>query len=50
MSFLEYRLKTVPTGFAKVFYLNWALILVITAVAAIGWLMLYSIAGGDLSV
>ncbi len=50
MSFLEYRLKTVPTGVAKVFYLNWALILVITAVAAIGWLMLYSIAGGDLSI
>ncbi|MEI2685551.1 MAG: rod shape-determining protein RodA [Cypionkella sp.] len=50
MSFLEYRLKAVPTGFSKVFYLHWALILVITAVAAIGWLMLYSIAGGDLSV
>lgn len=49
MSFLEYRLKTTPTGFGKVFYLNWALILVITAVAAIGWLMLYSIAGGELS-
>ena len=48
MSFLEYRLKSVPTGMAKVFYINWALILVITAVAAIGWLMLYSIAGGDI--
>jgi rod shape determining protein RodA len=48
MSFLEYRLKTTPTGFGKVFYLNWALILVITAVAAIGWLMLYSIAGGEI--
>ena len=33
MSFLEYRLKTVPSGFAKVLYLNWALILVLTAVA-----------------
>jgi rod shape determining protein RodA len=48
MSFLEYRLKTTPTGFGKVFYLHWALILVITAVAAIGWLMLYSIAGGEI--
>ena len=48
MSFLEYRLKSVPTGMAKVFYINWALILVITAVADIGWLMLYSIAGGDI--
>ncbi|MFA9229850.1 MAG: rod shape-determining protein RodA [Microgenomates group bacterium] len=49
MSFLEYRLKTVPTGFSKIFAIHWALILVITAVAAIGWLMLYSIAGGILS-
>lgn len=48
MSFLEYRLKTVPAGFAKVLHLNWALILLVTAVASIGWLMLYSIAGGDL--
>lgn len=48
MSFLEYRVTTVPSGFSKVLYLNWALILLITAVAAIGWLMLYSIAGGVL--
>jgi len=48
MSFLEYNVKTVPTGLSKVLYLNWALIVVITAVAAIGWLMLYSIAGGDM--
>lgn len=50
MSFLEYRVKFAPTGFQKIFYVNWALYLVITAVAAIGWLMLYSIAGGDISV
>ena len=48
MSFLEYRLKSVPTGISKVLYIHWALILVITAVAAIGWLMLYSIAGGNI--
>lgn len=48
MSFLEYNVKTVPTGLSKVLYLNWALIVVITAVAAIGWLMLYSIAGGNM--
>ena len=48
MSFLEYRLKLAPVGLAKVFYIHWALILLITAVAAIGWLMLYSIAGGDI--
>ncbi len=50
MSFLEYRLKTVPTGLSKVFFLNWALILVVTAVAAVGWLMLYSIAGGNIAI
>lgn len=50
MSFLEYRLKLAPSGIAKVFYINWALILVLVAIAAIGWLMLYSIAGGDMDV
>ncbi len=50
MSFLEYRLKLAPVGLAKVFYIHWALILVITAVAAIGWLMLYSIAGGNIDL
>ncbi len=48
MSFLEYRVKTTPTGFSKVFYVNWALVLVVTAVAAVGFLMLFSVAGGDL--
>lgn len=48
MSFLEYRLKLAPAGIAKVFYIQWALILVLIAIAAIGWLMLYSIAGGDM--
>ncbi len=48
MSFLEYRVKTAPTGFSKVLYVNWALVLVIIAVAAVGWLMLYSVAGGRL--
>jgi len=50
MSFLEYRVKFAPVGFAKVFYVNWGLYLLITATAAVGWLMLYSIAGGDMSV
>ncbi len=48
MSFLEYRLKLAPSGVAKVFYIHWALILLLTAIAAIGWLMLYSIAGGEM--
>ena len=48
MSFLEYRLKLAPAGLSKVLYIHWVLILVLTAVAAIGWLMLYSIAGGNI--
>ncbi len=46
MSYLEYNVKTVPTGARKILYLNWPLILLVTAVAAIGVVMLYSVAGG----
>lgn len=49
MSFLEYNVKTTPTGWRKVLYLNWALILLIVAVACVGFLMLYSVAGGQVS-
>jgi rod shape determining protein RodA len=48
MSFLEYRLKSAPTGLSKVFHVNWALVLVVFAVASVGFLMLYSVAGGSL--
>jgi rod shape determining protein RodA len=48
MSFLEYNIKTVPTGFNKILYFNWALLLLICAVAAAGFLMLYSVAGGSM--
>ena len=50
MSFLEYRVKYVPTGLRKVLYLNWPLIVLVTAVSAVGWLALYSIAGGRMDV
>ncbi|MCA8882535.1 MAG: rod shape-determining protein RodA [Rhodobacteraceae bacterium] len=46
MSYLEYALKTVPKGPRKVLYLNWPLVLLLTAIAAIGFTMLYSVAGG----
>ena len=49
MSYLEYTVKYVPTGFSKVLYLNWALILLLCAVCSIGFLMLYSVAGGSFS-
>ena len=47
MSYLEYNTKYVPTGPRKLLYLNWALIVLLTAVAATGFLMLYSVAGGS---
>jgi len=47
MSYLEYRLRTVPTGYRKIFYLNWPLVLLLMAVASFGFLMLYSVAGGS---
>jgi rod shape determining protein RodA len=50
MSFLEYQLKTVPGGLRKVLHLNWPLVVLVTAVSSVGFLILYSIAGGNLSV
>ena len=49
MRFLEYNVKTTPSGWRKVWYLNWGLILLIVAVACVGFLMLYSVAGGQVS-
>jgi len=49
MSFLEYNVKTTPSGLRKVLYLNWPLILLLVAVSSFGFLMLYSVAGGSLS-
>ena len=46
MSYLEYTVKTVPSGIRKVLYLNWPLLLLLIAVASVGFLMLYSVAGG----
>ena len=49
MSYLEYRVQTVPSGLRKVLFLNWPLIVLVTAVACIGFVMLYSVAGGSFS-
>ncbi|MDV4168592.1 rod shape-determining protein RodA [Rhodovulum sp. FJ3] len=48
MSYLEYQQKTVPTGWRKVLHLNWALVLLLAAVASVGFMMLFSVAGGSL--
>ncbi len=50
MSYLEYNVKTVPSGLRKVFYFNWPLALLLAAVSSVGFLMLYSVAGGRLEV
>jgi len=47
MSYLEYRVKAIPTGFRKIFFVNWGLVLLLVAAASIGFLMLYSVAGGQ---
>jgi len=47
MSYLEYNVKHTPTGLAKVLYINWALVLLLTAVACVGFLQLYSVSGGN---
>jgi len=33
MSYLEYRVRTVPTGLRKILYINWPLVLLLVAVA-----------------
>jgi rod shape determining protein RodA len=48
MSFLEYRVTQVPTGLRKILHLNWPLVVLVTTVASVGFLMLFSIAGGNL--
>ncbi|GAB5438764.1 rod shape-determining protein RodA [Falsiruegeria mediterranea] len=49
MSYLEYTVKSTPTGLRKVFYMNWALTVLLISVAGVGFLMLYSVAGGSFS-
>ena len=49
MSYLEYTVKTVPSGARKLLFLNWPLALLLATVAGIGFLMLYSVAGGSFS-
>ncbi len=49
MSYLAYHAKSTPTGLRKILFLNWPLALLLTTVASVGFLMLYSVAGGDFS-
>ena len=49
MSYLEYNAKSTPSGLRKILYLNWPLTLLLASVAGVGFLMLYSVAGGSFS-
>ena len=49
MSYLEYSVKSAPTGLRKILYLNWPLTILLITVAGVGFLMLYSVAGGSLT-
>ena len=49
MSYLEHTVKTIPAGPRKILHLNWPLALLLVAAAAVGFVMLTSVAGGTLS-
>ena len=41
MSYLEANAKFVPSGFRKLLYLNWPVVLLLAAVSGFGFLMLF---------
>lgn len=49
-SYLEHTVKTTPTGLRKILFLDWPLVVLLVKVAGIGFLMLYSVAGGNVAV
>ena len=49
MSYLEYSVKSVPTGIRKLLFLNWPVAILLASVSGVGFLMLYSVAGGSFS-
>ncbi|MFD3190468.1 rod shape-determining protein RodA [Sedimentitalea sp. HM32M-2] len=47
MSYLEHNVKSTPAGFRKLLHMNWPLTLLLISVSSVGFLMLYSVAGGS---
>ncbi len=47
MSYLEHNVKATPTGLRKIFYLNWPVAILLAAISGVGFMMLYSVAGGS---
>jgi len=49
MTYLAHNHKSVPSGPLKLLYLNWPIAMLLAAIASVGFLMLYSVAGGSMS-
>ena len=49
MTYLEHTVQRMPSGLAKALHLNWPLVVLLTATACVGFVMLTSVAGGSLS-
>ena len=49
MSYLDYSLGTIPTGWRKLLHFLWPLVFLLAAVCSIGFLMLYSVADGNIN-
>lgn len=49
MSYLEHNVKSTPVGLRKILHLNWPVAILLATVAGVGFLMLYSVAGGSFS-
>jgi len=49
MSMMMNSRQTVPTGFRKILYFHWPLALLLIAVCSAGFLMLFSVSGGNFS-
>jgi rod shape determining protein RodA len=47
MSFISEKYQGIPTGFRKILYFHWPIALLLAAVSCIGFLMLFSVAGGN---
>ncbi len=47
MSYFRDNHGFVPSGFSKILYVNWPLVVLVCAVSATGFMMLYSVAGGS---
>ena len=48
MSDIEYNTKPIPAGLQKIAALNWPVLLLLSAISCVGFIMLFSVSGGDI--